>query len=71
MERGDGILQYIDMTDDCCICLENKTKGIKMPKCNYIICLEDLKKLYRNADPIDGDHDQEVIPLSCPLCRAN
>lgn len=64
---GDGVLKYLN--SDCCICLEENVKSVKMPTCNHSVCVKDFTKLYNDANPF-GEGEECVIELKCPLCRA-
>lgn len=45
-----------------------------MPTCNHSVCVKDFTKLYNDANPFydegEGEGEECVIELKCPLCRA-
>ncbi|KAJ7493200.1 hypothetical protein B0H11DRAFT_1718311 [Mycena galericulata] len=77
--KKEELLQTIEVSLQCQICIELVSKPYAVVPCGHIFCLSCLQQWFRSAPPNDSDSDldpeaQEEYILtrdkSCPCCRA-
>ncbi|KAJ6616970.1 hypothetical protein B0H10DRAFT_2035035 [Mycena sp. CBHHK59/15] len=77
--KTDELLQTIEASLQCQICIELLSKPYALAPCGHILCLECLQQWFRTAPSADSDEEmepdaeQEYIlcrSKSCPCCRA-
>ncbi len=57
-----GKITFLDVKDDCPICMENKDM-IQISCEKHNLCIECWTKM--------SETENRPIPLSCPICREN
>ncbi|KAJ7132378.1 hypothetical protein C8R44DRAFT_49225 [Mycena epipterygia] len=77
--KSEELLQTIETSLQCQICIELLSKPYAIAPCGHIFCLECLQQWFRSAPSNDSDNEmdadaQEEYILhrekSCPCCRA-
>ncbi|KAJ7483181.1 hypothetical protein FB451DRAFT_1555226 [Mycena latifolia] len=77
--KNEELLQTIEVSLQCQICIELLSKPHALAPCGHILCLECLQQWFRSApsndsdDEMDAEAQEEYIlhrEKSCPCCRA-
>ncbi|KAK7031626.1 ring finger domain protein [Favolaschia claudopus] len=77
--KNEDLLQTIETSLQCQICIELLSKPNILAPCGHIFCLECLQQWFRSApghesaEEMDPDDREDMIlhrPKSCPCCRA-
>ncbi|KAJ7623736.1 hypothetical protein FB45DRAFT_752056 [Roridomyces roridus] len=78
--KNEELIQTIQVSLQCQICIELVSKPYAVVPCGHILCLECLQQWFRSA-PSNGSDDESMDPetqeellltrdKSCPCCRA-
>ena len=60
-----GPLQFINKTEECCICMDNRDLFVKFQQCTHEVCC----KCFRECCGWSTDEDQSERLENCPFCR--